>query len=56
MVILLYDYNGLFHTIGQENYVICHQLLLLFKTKKLNQLKKKRVKEEEENIYEVGLE
>lgn len=53
MVILLYDGNGLFHTIGQD--VICHQLPLLFKTKKLNQLKKKRVKNEE-NIYEVGLE
>ncbi|XP_014057037.1 B-cell antigen receptor complex-associated protein alpha chain isoform X2 [Salmo salar] len=32
--------------------VLLHGTMMLFKTKKLNQLKKKRVKEEEENIYE----
>ncbi|XP_064805864.1 B-cell antigen receptor complex-associated protein alpha chain-like [Oncorhynchus masou masou] len=32
--------------------VLLHGTMMLCKTKKLNQLKKKRVKEEEENIYE----
>ncbi|KAK6269267.1 hypothetical protein J4Q44_G00394160 [Coregonus suidteri] len=32
--------------------VLLHGTMMLRKTKKLNQLKKKRVKEEEENIYE----
>ncbi|XP_035621417.1 B-cell antigen receptor complex-associated protein alpha chain isoform X2 [Oncorhynchus keta] len=32
--------------------VILHGTMMLCKTKKLNQLKKKKVKEEEENIYE----